>query len=107
MEAARARPRAPPARGLECAVEEIWDQPPVAMAPELVGGPRRAPGAALRPVDIVAGAGHDAQLLGRASRPRWSSRSRNGGSHCPDEYASPRTARPASVLAETLRALAY
>jgi allantoate deiminase len=97
-------------RNLECQAEEMWTQPPVAMAPQLVGQVRTAiERCGHRPVEIVAGAGHDAQVLGR----KWPAAmifvvSQGGRSHCPDEYTTPEDcAAGVQVLAETLRSLAY
>src|SRR5919204_4924512 len=45
------------ARGLECTVEEVWDQPPTQMAPEIVELVRQSiAGRGYQAVDIVAGA---------------------------------------------------
>jgi allantoate deiminase len=112
MESARQRAHeAARARDLECTVEEIWDQPPVAMAPELVDRVRAAiAGRGYQPVDIVAGAGHDSQLLGRRfpTAMIFTITGNGGRSHCPDEYASPEDCQAGvEVLADTLRALAY
>jgi allantoate deiminase len=99
------------ARDLECTVEEIWDQPPVAMAPELVERVRAAiAGRGYRPVEIVAGAGHDSQLLGRRfpTAMVFTITGNGGRSHCPDEYASPEDCQAGvEVLADALRGLAY
>ncbi|HEY3083688.1 MAG TPA: Zn-dependent hydrolase [Chloroflexota bacterium] len=99
------------ARGLEATVDEIWDQPPVQMAPDLVATVRRAIEArGYRPVDIVAGAGHDSQVLGRKfpAAMIFVITGNGGRSHCPDEYASPEDCQAGvEVLAESLRQLAY
>jgi allantoate deiminase len=97
-------------RALEPRLDETWVQPPVQMAPELVGQVRAAIArCGYQPIDIVAGAGHDAQVLGR----RFPAAmifvvSQGGRSHCPDEYTTPEDCLAGvEVLAETLRALAY
>jgi allantoate deiminase len=112
MESARQRAHdAARTRGLECTVEEIWNQPPVQMAPELVQTIRDSIAArGYTPVDIVAGAGHDSQLLGRRfpTAMIFTITGNGGRSHCPDEYASPEDCRAGvEVLAEALRRLAY
>jgi len=112
MESARARAQeCGRARGLEVAVDEIWDQPPVEMAADLVATVRRSIEArGYRPVDIVAGAGHDSQVLGRKfpAAMIFVVTGNGGRSHCPDEYAAPEDCRAGvEVLAEALRQLAY
>jgi len=98
-------------RDLECAVEQQWNQLPVQMAPELVQTVRDAIAArGYRPVDIVAGAGHDSQLLGRKfpTAMIFTITGNGGRSHCPDEYASPEDCQAGvEVLADSLRKLAY
>ncbi|HEV8635300.1 MAG TPA: Zn-dependent hydrolase [Chloroflexota bacterium] len=112
MEAARQRALdCARSRALECQAEEIWDQPPVAMALELVAAVRAAVEArGYRAVDIVAGAGHDSQVIGRKfpAAMIFTITGNGGRSHCPDEYASPQDCQAGvEVLAETLRRLAY
>jgi allantoate deiminase len=112
MESARQRAHdAARTRGLECRVDELWNQPPVQMAPALVETVRQSIAAlGYRPVDIVAGAGHDSQLLGRRfpTAMIFTITGNGGRSHCPDEYASPEDCQAGvEVLAEALRRLAY
>ncbi|HZQ99151.1 MAG TPA: Zn-dependent hydrolase [Chloroflexota bacterium] len=99
------------ARGLGCAVQEQWVQPPVPMAPELVDRVRAAiVGRGYQAVDMVSGAGHDAQVLGRRfpAAMIFTVTGNGGRSHCPDEACSPEDCRAGvEVLADALRALAY
>jgi acetylornithine deacetylase/succinyl-diaminopimelate desuccinylase-like protein len=98
------------ARGLACSTREIFEQQPTPMAPDLVARVREAAERlGHRPVDIVAGAGHDAQILGRAYPTAMIfTVTTNGRSHCPDEHCAPEDcAAGVAVLAETIRSLAY
>jgi allantoate deiminase len=99
------------ARGLECTVEEVWDQPPTQMAPEIVELVRQSiAGRGYQAVDIVAGAGHDSQLIGRRfpTAMIFVVTGNGGRSHCPDEYCSPEDCQAGvEVLADTLQRLAY
>jgi allantoate deiminase len=99
------------ARDLACQIDDLMDQPPVQMAPDLVQTVRDAIVATgHRPVDIVAGAGHDSQIIGRRfpAAMIFVVTGNGGRSHCPDEYASPEDCLAGvEVLAETLRRLAY
>ena len=96
--------------GLGCEVEVHRLQRPVHTAPELVEVIRQSVLArGYRPIDMVSGAGHDAQAL-RALFPTAMLFvvSREGRSHSPLEYSSPEDCLAGvEVLAETLRRLAY
>ena len=98
-------------RGLTCEVDDIWDQPPVQMAPELVQTVRDSIAATgHRAADIIAGAGHDSQVIGRRfpAAMIFVVTGNGGRSHCPDEFASAEDCTAGvEVLAEALRRLAY
>lgn len=98
------------AAGLECEIATARYSRPVVCAPELVAEVRRAVvTAGLRPIEIVSGAGHDAQALAaRFPTAMLFVPSRGGRSHCPEEYTTPEDCLSgATVLAEALRRLAY
>jgi allantoate deiminase len=63
----------------------------------------------LRAHQMPSGAGHDAQIMSsRFPSAMLFVPSRDGRSHCPEEYTTPEDAvRGAEVLAEALRQLAY
>ncbi len=98
------------ARQLVVEVEEIWVQPPVQMAPEIVDRVRASIEAiGFQAVDIIAGAGHDAQIIGRTFPTAMIFViSKGGRSHCPDEFTTVEDcAAGVAVLADTIRGLAY
>ena len=96
-------------QGLGCEAELTRLSPPVQC--RLAHEVRAAAEAhGYRPIDIVSGAGHDAQALGTGGVPTGMIFvvSQGGRSHCPEEYSTPEDCLAgASVLAETLRRLAY
>ena len=97
-------------RNLDVEVDEIWVQPPVQMAPEIVERVRQAIAAnGFQPVDIIAGAGHDAQIIGRSFPTAMIFViSKGGRSHCPDEFTTAEDcAAGVQVLADTMHGLAY
>jgi len=97
-------------RGLALQVRDLQHKPPVPMHPELrsVLG-RAAQECGLRPVELVSGAGHDAQIL--ASRCRVGMLfvpSIGGRSHCPEEATSPEHLElGTNVLKRALQIIAY
>jgi allantoate deiminase len=97
-------------RRLGLAIRSLQEKPPVAMHPDVRALlARAAKDAGLNAVDMVSGAGHDAQILAARSRVGMLFVPSIGGrSHCPEEATDPaHLALGTDVLARALALLAY
>jgi allantoate deiminase len=98
-------------RGLGLETTRLLYQPPTSSSPELVETVKAGANALGLPfLEMVSGAGHDAQVLARAGvrRVMIFVPSIGGRSHSPEEWTSPDDmAKGVAVLTETLKRLAY
>ena len=97
-------------RGLELDIRMLQERPPVTMDPELRALlARAAKDAGVTAVELVSGAGHDAQILAaRCKVGMLFVPSVGGRSHCPEEHTDPgHLELGARVLVRALELLAY
>ncbi len=97
-------------RGLELDIRVLQERPPVRMDPELRALlARAAKDAGVTAVELVSGAGHDAQILAaRCKVGMLFVPSVGGRSHCPEEHTDPgHLELGARVLVRALELLAY
>lgn len=97
-------------RRLGLAIRTLQEKPPVAMHPDvraLLG--QAAKDCGVQPMELVSGAGHDAQILAaRCKVGMLFVPSIGGRSHCPEESTKPEHVRLGTqVLARSLELLAY
>jgi acetylornithine deacetylase/succinyl-diaminopimelate desuccinylase-like protein len=97
-------------RGVDVAVRLLQEKPPVPMHPELRALlARAARDSGVQTMELVSGAGHDAQILAaRCTVGMLFVPSIDGRSHCPEEATKPADLeRGLKVLTRALELLAY